>query len=214
MSSRRLGRIIGRLLTRAAIRGAGSGVRAVTRNSRVVGWVGEKRVEHILKVLPGEYIVLSNLLLPSGNGTAQIDHVVVSMYGIFVIETKNYHGYIEGAERDRYWGHQIGDKHHKMYNPIMQNQGHIRALKALVGDDHPSVYINLVAFVDEVELNIRSREWVGYIEQLPDVIMHYRQVRLDGRQVRNAIEVLQLENRRGFAERWKHVWRVKQRKNG
>lgn len=39
-----------------------------------------------------EYIVLHDLLLPYKDGTTQIDHVIISPYGIFVIETKNYTG--------------------------------------------------------------------------------------------------------------------------
>ncbi len=65
----------------------------------------------------------------------------------------------------------------------------------------------LVAFGDEAELDVQTREWVGYVQQLPSVILQYLRVRLDGRQVRNAVELLRFENRKGLAERWKHVGR-------
>ena len=58
------------------------------------GAVGERRVARILNRLPKtEYKVLHDVMLSVPNDcTTQIDHVIISMYGIFVIETKNiYH---------------------------------------------------------------------------------------------------------------------------
>ena len=55
------------------------------------GAIGEKRVARILKKLPEEkYSVINNLLLNNSGYTSQVDHVVVSVYGIFVIETKTH----------------------------------------------------------------------------------------------------------------------------
>ena len=61
-----------------------------------IGKRGERRVARKLDWLSKEYITLNDLLLPTRYGTTQIDHVVVSPYGIFVIETKNYKGWILG----------------------------------------------------------------------------------------------------------------------
>ena len=59
------------------------------------GAIGEKRVAHILKKLPEDrYIVINNLLIQNNGYTTQIDHIVVSVYGFFVIETKTYQGWI------------------------------------------------------------------------------------------------------------------------
>ena len=65
------------------------------------GRIGEHRVAHILGKLPKDrYRLINNLLLrTSSGGTTQIDHVVISEYGIFVIETKFYKGWIYGGER-------------------------------------------------------------------------------------------------------------------
>lgn len=73
------------------------------------GEIGEKRVAHILQRLPKEeYRVINNLLLQtSSGGTTQIDHVVISEYGIFVIETKFYKGWIYGGENSEYWTQNI-----------------------------------------------------------------------------------------------------------
>lgn len=69
-----------------------------------IGKMGEKLVAMKLYWLSGEYIVLNDVLLPAKNGTSQVDHIVVSPYGIFVIETKNYKGWISvGQARSINW---------------------------------------------------------------------------------------------------------------
>lgn len=65
---------------------------------------GEISVAGILKALPKkEYRVINDIVLPTPYGSSQIDHVVVSPYGLFVIETKNYMGWIYGSEFGEYW---------------------------------------------------------------------------------------------------------------
>ena len=54
-----------------------------------IGKVGEKRVARKLDWLSKEYIILNDIMLPTQYETTQIDHIVISPYGIFVIETKN-----------------------------------------------------------------------------------------------------------------------------
>ena len=62
--------------------------------AKIKGKMGEFEVSAILATLSGnDYIVINNITLPSKFGTTQIDHIVVSIYGIFVIETKNYTGF-------------------------------------------------------------------------------------------------------------------------
>ncbi|MDN5364321.1 MAG: hypothetical protein PWQ91_1383 [Eubacteriales bacterium] len=62
---------------------------------KIRGFFGEKSVAFFLSRLdPAKYKVLHNVMLPAGSKTTQIDHIVVSNYGIFVIETKNYGGWI------------------------------------------------------------------------------------------------------------------------
>ena len=55
-----------------------------------------------------QYLLLNDLTLPDGEGgTTQIDHLLLSPYGIFVIETKNYKGWIFGNERQKIWTQKI-----------------------------------------------------------------------------------------------------------
>ena len=70
------------------------------------GWDGELTV----KLMQWRYLdkktyhVFNNITLPNfGGGTTQIDHIIVSVYGIFVVETKNMDGWIYGKEKERTW---------------------------------------------------------------------------------------------------------------
>lgn len=92
---------------------------------RSKGRIGEHRVAHILSKLPKDrYQVINNLLLrTSSDSTTQIDHVVISQYGIFVIETKFYKGWIYGGENSEYWTQNIYGHKYSLRNPIHQNQG-------------------------------------------------------------------------------------------
>lgn len=100
------------------------------------GWVGERWVRVYLRRMdPAVYPCLHDLLIKDGKGGwAQIDHVVVSPFGFFVIETKNYRGWIFGTEREQYWTvfHHKNSKR-RFLNPLRQNAGHIAALKRLPG---------------------------------------------------------------------------------
>lgn len=60
--------------------------------------------------------------------TTQIDHIVVSIHGIFVIETKNYKGWIYGNSNNEYWTQNIYGNKYSLYNPLLQNKNHIKSL--------------------------------------------------------------------------------------
>lgn len=56
---------------------------------KIKGFFGEKKVSSRIKRLPeNDYRMLNDIYLRTDRGTSQIDHIVISVYGIFVIETK------------------------------------------------------------------------------------------------------------------------------
>ena len=102
------------------------------------GRYGEKMVMKTLKNLDSkEYTIFHDLYVPTKKGTSQIDHVVISHKGIFVLETKNYTGWIFGNENSQNWTQVIYKRKEKFYNPIWQNFGHIQALKEYLGEATP-----------------------------------------------------------------------------
>ena len=85
-------------------------------------------------------------VLLSDGKTSQIDHVVVSRYGIFVIETKNYKGLITVNENTGYWKQSFSRNSYDFYSPVKQNKGHISSMKYMLKNkDYP--YFNIVSFV-------------------------------------------------------------------
>ena len=112
------------------------------------GRIGEGKVKYYLQKLdPEKYIVLHDCLIPSQNGkTTQIDHIVISKAGIFVIETKNYKGWIYGNEMSKQWTQVIYQRKEKFYNPLHQNYGHIKAIEKLIGEQITLPYYSVIAF--------------------------------------------------------------------
>ena len=73
------------------------------------GYMGEFWVKLELKKLPkSEYIILNNIVIKTKENTHQIDHIVLSKFGIFVIEMKNYYGLITGSEYSNKWIQYLG----------------------------------------------------------------------------------------------------------
>ena len=138
----------------------------------VSGAYGEFTISAVFKSLTDEYHVMDNILLQQGaklrpynpekygkspwklvkkhgkvyevvKKSTQIDHLIVSPYGIFVIETKNHKGWVYGDVNGRVWTQVLngengwraygGHAHFTFYNPVVQNQGHIEALSKQLG---------------------------------------------------------------------------------
>lgn len=97
------------------------------------------------------------------NNCTQIDHIIVSVYGIFVIETKNYKGWIFGSETQRQWTQSFPNgRKYKFQNPLRQNYLHIRTLADLLALDI-SYFHSMIAFIGECELKTR--------DELPEYIL-------------------------------------------
>jgi restriction system protein len=114
------------------------------------GWLGELLLHHYLRIGLDRkrYRFFHNLILPTPDGSTQVDHVVVSIHGIFVIETKNFGGWIFGSERDRMWTQKFGRRSYPFQNPLRQNYKHVRALAELTSVDDDALF-SLVAFVGD-----------------------------------------------------------------
>lgn len=92
-----------------------------------------------------------NVTLPTVDGTTQIDHVLVSKYGIFVVETKNMKGWIFGSERDSQWTQSIYKHKSKFQNPLRQNLKHTKALEAALDVPADKVH-SIITFVGDATL--------------------------------------------------------------
>lgn len=142
-----------------------------------IGRSGERFVSRKLHQLdPTHYVILNDLMLPSdGNSTAtQIDHVVISNFGIFCIETKSYKGWIFGNANQEFWAQVIYRFKDRFYNPLRQNFAHIKAIENLLGTQRiKSSIISLVAFPDADKLKISGTDSVGCARDIVRKIESY-----------------------------------------
>ncbi len=126
-------------------------------SAKVKGWMGEKAVAAILSSLDDlQYKVINNLVLDVYGKTVQIDHLIISDFGIFVIETKNYQGWILGGEHAEYWQQVIFNNKSKFYNPIRQNYGHVQALKKCLPAYPNLLFIPIVVFSSSATIKVNT----------------------------------------------------------
>ena len=104
-----------------------------------IGDLGEYKINIQLDQFPKNYKHVADFMFvneKAKSGFSQIDHILLSPYGIFVIETKNYSGEIVGSKSDKQW---TVNKKHKVMNPFHQNYGHIQTIKQALqlSEAHP-----------------------------------------------------------------------------
>lgn len=173
------------------------------------GAIGEKRVAWILKKLPEErYKVINNLLIQNNGTTTQIDHIVVSVYGIFVIETKTYQGWIYGGENSDYWTQNIYGNKYQLRNPIHQNYGHIKALENILNEFNELPYISIVTFPRKARIKVHSSTPVIYRDHLLSTIYNFDRRVITERQVGVIFNILNAYNIDSKENRKKHIQSV------
>ena len=97
--------------------------------------------------------ILRNVYIPKDNGeTSEIDVLYITQKGIFVIESKNYSGWIFGDEKQVYWTAMLANKQkNRFYNPIKQNRTHIKWLREYLSDETVPLY-SIIVFSERCEL--------------------------------------------------------------
>jgi hypothetical protein len=142
--------------------------------------IGEQIVNDVLNVSlsDNDYALLSNVTLPvldtnNREGTSQVDHILISSRGLFVIETKFYRGSIVGTADSKNWYQYTSFDNHTFQNPIRQNFSHLKAVEAITGYSYDDM-INVVSFSGDAEFKserptgvVKSNELRGYIESFP-----------------------------------------------
>lgn len=112
------------------------------------------------------YRRLHNVTLDTADGTTQIDHVFISPFGIFVLETKNMSGWIFGGEKQPQWTQKIYRRTYKFQNPLRQNYKHLKALEETLGVSLDNLH-SVVSFVGEstfkTAMPANVTQGIGYI---------------------------------------------------
>ena len=145
---------------------------------------GERLVaKRLRKGLSDEYLILNDIYLPLPDGTTtQIDHIVVSQYGVFVVETKTYSGWIFGDEKSKDWTQSIYRKKSRFQNPMRQNFKHICALAENLGIDK-AYFIGVIAFTGDCTFKTEMPEGVVYSRRVADYIWSKNMLKIKSEQV-------------------------------
>ncbi|MCL5064540.1 MAG: NERD domain-containing protein [Firmicutes bacterium] len=180
---------------------------------KISGNMGESAVRRQLEGLDHDrYTTLNDVLVASRPGeTAQIDHIVVSVYGIFVIETKNLSGVISGREGERQWTQAFPRKTFRIFSPIYQNQGHIKALAELLGLERDRFH-SIVVFGKSATLKVRTKTPVIYVADLTKTILAAQTVLLSPSEVNAAVTRIEQMNLTKRSDRRAHVEYVRAKK--
>ncbi|MBN2729939.1 MAG: NERD domain-containing protein, partial [Bacteroidales bacterium] len=171
---------------------------------------GEFQIALLFKLfLPKDrYTVLHNITLPTDNGTTQIDHIVVSCYGIFVVETKNLKGWIYGGEYQETWTQKIFKVSHKFQNPLRQNYKHTQTLGSLLGLDSNVIH-SVVVFIGDSTFKTPMPPNVTYARGCTNYIKTKKVALLTQEQVtRICTDISRGALRKSFATDRKHVQHV------
>lgn len=157
----------------------------------VKGSFGELKQGVRLYTLPREnYKILNDIIIPHREKTTQIDHLVISKYGVFVIENKNFAGSIYGSEYDKNWTQVMGRTNYKFYNPVLQNYAHIKAIENIIGEDK-KIY-SIIVFSDKstlkkVEVNNDDIKVINEVDLL-NVIKSFTYQHLNDCEVKDCLK--------------------------
>lgn len=158
-------------------------------------------------------VVIDNVIIPDESGTksSQIDHIYVSNYGIFVVETKNYAGRIYGSDNQLNWTQVLayGNTKNKLYNPVKQNQTHIYRLKSALGIK--SNFVSVIVFINANIQYIES-DYVFTLRDLRHLINKDLEVTISDAELDKISNALLEFKENPFKTNKEHVREIKQMK--
>lgn len=174
---------------------------------KLSGFMGEFWVGMELNKLPKDkYIVFNDIFIKSTKGTHQIDHIVISKFGIFVVEMKNYDGLITGDEYKDKWTQHFGIKKYYFNNPIHQNYGHIKALQELLNLEE-SNFVSIVCISNRANVRVKSKN-VVQLDYINDFIKSFEKEILNIDLVKTK-KLLEAKNIKDKSARKIHVKNIK-----
>jgi len=160
------------------------------------GEQGERKVRSKLAKLVKsnkDIYVFNDLTLETPDGTTQIDHIVLSRNGIFVIETKNLKGWIFGSEKRKQWTQTLYRKKYRFQNPMHQNYKHVKAVQNLLGIRQNLIF-SVVVFVGKSQFKtvtpynvLTLRELLPYLRSHDTVVMSDEDIEVFAQKLSNPV---------------------------
>lgn len=165
------------------------------KHIQIKGNIGEQLIK--IKILenlnPSTYRHFHNLILPNQQKTTQIDHIIVSPFGIFVVEVKYFAGWIFGQSKDRQWTHTLSRHKQQKYpfpNPLHQNYGHIKALQNLLTLPETAFHSVVVFAHRNCQIHTQLPSNVCLLNNFIPYIQQYNTKMLNEKQMQAAVQLL------------------------
>jgi len=164
----------------------------VLKSAWFKGVLGEFFVNFLLKTfLPkDQYTLIKNVTLPTDDGTTQIDHIVVSKFGVFVIETKNMKGWIFGNAKQKQWTQKIFKYSGKFQNPLHQNYKHTQTLGSCLAIPSEHIY-SVIVFVGDSTFKTKMPENVTYARGCVEYIKMKQAIQFSTEQVSDIVAAIE-----------------------
>ncbi len=115
---------------------------------------------------PPDYHLMNHVTIQMDDGTTQVDHILVSRFGVFVIETKDYKGWIFANATGEMWTKVLFRLKFKFQNPIFQNKRHVRAVQGLLDFLPTDAIRSIVVFAGEAEFKTEIPQGVFKVSAL------------------------------------------------
>lgn len=156
------------------------------------GLVGELLVNIAINIRLDKklYHLINNVTLPTQEGTTQIDHILVSPYGVFVIETKNMSGWIFGSKHEKVWTQNIYKQKHKFQNPLHQNYKHVKTIELILELEKEKIF-SVVVFVGDSTFKTELPQNVTYASGLFRYINSKTKIILSQKEVESVIAAIE-----------------------
>ena len=199
--------------------------RATYNSPHNIGKRGEEKVGTLLNDLPQGYYVLNDVVLKTEKGSTQIDHIVVSKYGLFIIETKNYRGEIYGDDNRKQWTQIIATDvryrrkwyktythitKNQFYNPIKQSLGHLYEIRKSLPEIQSLRIIPIVVFTGEADISkVQTNSLVIYDSALITTILQYQKELISDSEVQIILKHLSDKNVRDIIDDNTHIHNLK-----
>jgi len=113
-----------------------------------------------------QYYLFNNITLKFGKTTTQIDHVLVCKFGVFVIETKHFSGWVYANASSAKWTQVIYKVKNQFQNPLRQNHKHVLAIKNILESIDNKAFYNVVVFTGNGEFKTEKPFNVFFLDEL------------------------------------------------
>ena len=183
----------------------------------IKGRVGEVKTQLSQKIFLDSkvYTSFNNFIVQDESGSTQIDHIIVAKYGVFVVETKDWSGWIFGNERDEKWTQNIFGAKTRFQNPLRQNYRHKMSLSKYLEIDDEKIHSIVMVWGECVfKTKKPAKVILGGIQGCTNYIMSFSEVVFTDEEVMDICSKL----KSGKAEMnllsgWRHVQSLKQQHN-